>query len=70
MTTSLDIAGIRGVYRQNIETEFGEGDWQGVRAELARWSVNQRAATDKAVSVRKREAIAASVSADTVTVGA
>jgi hypothetical protein len=70
LTTALDVAGITGIYRQNIETEFGEGDWQGVRAELTRWSVNQRATADKAASGKKREALSASVSTGTVAVGA
>jgi hypothetical protein len=69
LANALDIAGIMGVYRRNIETEFAHGDWEGVRAELARWSVNQRAAADKAVSVKRREAIAASVSAGTLAFG-
>ncbi|RXW15895.1 hypothetical protein EST38_g9959 [Candolleomyces aberdarensis] len=56
---ALNTAGVTGAARANIALEYIEGDWQGLRAELTRWAVNQKALSDKAQAVSQREQAAA-----------
>ncbi|KAF6765962.1 hypothetical protein DFP72DRAFT_1038768 [Ephemerocybe angulata] len=61
VVSALNTIGITGAVRASIATEWAEGDWQGVRAEFTRWSVNQKALNDKAAASAEREEIAAAV---------
>lgn len=63
LVNALNTVGITGTYRQNITSEYGEGDWQGVRAEFTRWAVNYKALAAQATAVAERETIAAAVPA-------
>ncbi|KAF6764496.1 hypothetical protein DFP72DRAFT_423757 [Ephemerocybe angulata] len=56
LVNSLNTVGITGPVRASITTEWAENDWQGVRAEFTRWSVNQKALNDKTAAVAEREA--------------
>ncbi|KIM36245.1 hypothetical protein M413DRAFT_31839 [Hebeloma cylindrosporum] len=43
ITHALDVANVQGDSRQRILNEFEQGDWRGVRTELALWSLNEKA---------------------------
>uniref|UniRef100_A0A4Q2DAD1 Peptidase M12A domain-containing protein n=1 Tax=Candolleomyces aberdarensis TaxID=2316362 RepID=A0A4Q2DAD1_9AGAR len=60
---SLNTAKVTGTARANIALEYIEGDWRGLRAEFTRWAVNQRALSDRAQAVSRREEAAAAVAA-------
>ena len=45
LNNALNAAGVSGDSRISIEREYSENDWEGVRTELTRWTLNQIAAS-------------------------
>ncbi|TFK16663.1 zincin [Coprinopsis marcescibilis] len=49
VTTSIATIGIEGEFKDAVLSEFNEGDWDGLRDEFTRWSLNEKA---KAVAAK------------------
>ncbi|RXW14657.1 hypothetical protein EST38_g11205 [Candolleomyces aberdarensis] len=44
---ALATLGVQDEFKQSILAEFAQKDWEGVRAEFTRWSVNEKALAEK-----------------------
>lgn len=55
---ALTTVGITGEFKDSIEAEYAAGDWEGVRAEFTRWSINEKAIADGAKAAAEREGAA------------
>ena len=48
LDNAIAAAGIAGEFKDSIVEEYAQGDWEGVRAEFTRWSIDQKNIADKA----------------------
>ena len=58
---ALATLGVEDEFKQIILSEFTQKDWEGVRAEFTRWSVNEKAKAEKEKAKAKEEPAGASL---------
>ena len=59
LENALNTIGVKGKFRESITAELNENDWQGVRAEFTRWTLNAKADSSKGEAAAERESEAA-----------